>query len=227
MTRWVLALIALGACGKVEKLQPDAAADAAADAPADAALPVDPFVNGSFEQNYDGWTLDEDSPDPASGYWGISGPATLGAGTSVHDYNDNIDGEPGCLGIGGNVVAVTDGALAAFNAQSGPERHRIWQDIQLPAEAKTITFSLSYNTNVPLEATTQFVAVEVRDPGTDAPLQSLFYTDPAISPAMSMPMTALSAPVDQYAGQLIRITVDVQAQQTCLFTVVDDFRVTF
>jgi hypothetical protein len=44
---------------------------------------------------------------------------------------------------------------------------------------------------------------------------------------MSMPMTALSAPVDQYAGQLIRITVDVQAQQTCLFTVVDDFRVTF
>jgi hypothetical protein len=37
----------------------------------------------------------------------------------------------------------------------------------------------------------------------------------------------MTASLQPYAGQTVRITVDVQAHLNCLFTVVDDFRVTF
>ena len=235
MTRWVLAVMSLCACGKVEKLHQDAAADAPVqiDATPDVAPdapPVDPFVNGSFEQNYDGWTLHEDSGNPTIGFWGISPSTTFVSGTSVHDYTDNVDGVPSCFNVGTNTVQVTDGTLAAFNAQSGPERHLLSQDVTLPSAAKMLTFSLAYGTNAPaFDATNHFLAVEVRDPATDAVLANLFITDPTTTPAppTTLAMTPMTAPIEAYAGQTVRITVDVQAHLTCLFTVVDDFRVTF
>ena len=234
MTRWVLAVMSLCACGKVEKLHQDAAADAPPiqiDATPDAAPdapPVDPFVNGSFEQNYDGWTLAEDSGNPTIGFWGISPATTFAAGTTVHDYHDNVDGVPQCFMVGMNVVQPTDGTLAAFNAQSAAERHLLSQDVTLPAQAKMLTFSLAYSTVAQqFDATNQFLAVEVRDPATDAILGNLFITDPATTPPLTLAMTPMTASLQPYAGQTVRITVDVQAHLNCLFTVVDDFRVTF
>jgi hypothetical protein len=233
MTRWVLAVMSLCACGKVEKLHQDAEADAPVpiDAAVDAApdtAPVDPFVNGSFEQNYDGWTLAEDSGNPTVGFWGISPATTFAPGTNVHDYTDNVDGVPSCFNVGMNVVQPTDGTLAAFNAQGGPERHLLSQDVTLPSAAKMLTFSIGYTTNaVAFDPTNHFVAVEVRNPADNTVLGNLFITDPATTPPPTMPMTQMTASLEPYAGQTVRITVDVQAQLNCLFTVVDDFRVTF
>jgi hypothetical protein len=232
MTRWVLVVMSLCACGKVEKLHQDAGDDAAVqiDAQVDAApdaAPVDPFVNGSFEQNYNGWTLAEDSGSPMVGYWGISPATTFTAGTTVHDFNDNIDGAPQCFTVGMNVVQPTDGTLAAFNAQSGAERHLLSQDLTLPATATMLTFSVAYSTAAAFDTANQFLAVEVRDPATDAILGNLFITDPATAPVPNLAMTPMSATIAQYAGQTVRITVDVQAHLNCLFAVVDDFRVTF
>lgn len=233
MTRWGLALVFAAACGKVQKVQPDAPIDSRMiDAPADAAPdapPVDPFINGSFEQNYTGWTLNEDSGMPNVGYWGISAPMTFAGGATVHDYTDNVDGVPSCFGVPPPaVVEVADGQLAAFNAQSGPERHRIWQDIALPANAKMLTFSIGYGTNATVfDATNQFLAVEVRDPTSDSILGNLFYTDPTMNPPLTLAMTAQSVSLQPYAGQTVRITVDVNAHNNCLWTVVDNFHVTF
>lgn len=238
MTRWVIVVMSLCACGKVEKLRQDAADDAAVPidalvdaAPVDAAPdagPVDPFVNGSFEQNYDGWTLAEDSGNPTVGFWGISPATTFAAGTTVHDYHDNVDGIPQCFMVGMNVVQPTDGTLAAFNAQNGPERHLLSQDVTLPPTAKMLTFSIAYSVvSQQFDTTSQFLAVEVRDPASDAILGNLFITDPTTAPPLTLPMTPMSASIEQYAGQTVRITVDVQAHLNCLFTVVDDFRVTF
>ena len=232
MTRWVLAVMSLCACGKVEKLHQDAEADApvAIDAAVDAApdtAPVDPFVNGSFEQNYDGWTLAEDSGNPTIGFWGISPATTFASGTTVHDYTDNVDGVPTCFNVGMSVVQPTDGTLAAFNAQAGPERHLLSQDVTLPSAAKMLTFSVAYSSAGAFDTANQFFAVEVRDPATDAILGNLFITDPATTPPANLSMTPMSASIAQYAGQTVRITVDVQAHLNCLFAVVDDFRVTF
>jgi hypothetical protein len=126
------------------------------------------------------------------------------------------------------MVQVADGTLAAFNAQGGPERHLLQQDVTLPAQAKMLTFSIAYSTNAAaFDATNQFLAVEVRDPATDAILGNLFITDPATTPPLTLAMTPMTASLQPYAGQTVRITVDVQAHLNCLFTVVDDFRVTF
>jgi hypothetical protein len=225
-----MAVVCAG-CGKVEKLAPDAATpdasvDASVDAPADAAPPKDPLVNGSFEMNYTGWTLAEDSGVPTNGYWGISGSTTFAAGTTVHDFNDNIDGVPSCLNVGTNTVAVADGANAAFNTQGGPERHRIWQDIVLPPEASMLTWSMGY-TATSFDPVNEFLAIEVRDPTTDGVVANLFYTDPAMAPPTTQPMMSYAASISAYAGERVRITVDVQAHTNCLFTAIDDFRVTF
>lgn len=213
----------VAACGKVEGIPPDSSP--VIDVPD--TPPVDPFVNGSFEQHYTGWTLNEDSGIPLNGFWGISQMTTFAPNATVHDYNDSVDGVPSCFSSIMSVVKVADGMLAAFNAQSGIERHRIWQDIALPASAKMLTFNLAYTTSVAFNATTQFLAIEVRDPTSDSVLGKLFYTDPTTSPPLTLQLTEKSASLQPYAGRTVRITVDVMAGNDCLFAVVDNFRVTF
>jgi hypothetical protein len=238
-----IALVLVG-CGKVQPLQMDAApgSDAPAlDAPgpgsdaADALVPEHGFINGSFEDAYAGWQLAEDSGMPMAGYWGIAANNTMFAqGTSVHDYNDDLDGVPMCFngaGVGGTpaiTVVASDGASAAFNAQSGAVGHLLWQDLTIPAGAQLLTWSMSWTSVDPLALGSQSIAIELRDPATDAIKETLYATDPAASPAppLAQAMSAFAAPIDAYAGQTVRVTVDLQARADCLFAVFDDFRIT-
>jgi hypothetical protein len=225
----LLSLILAAGCGSVSSREdPDAnvvvppdAEVGSPDAPAS-----DPFVNGSFEQDYLGWTLDEDSGVPEGGAWAIGADGDVLTGTSVvHDFFDNVDLTPPCLGVGTiPTLDATDGTRLAFNVQGGPERHRIWQDITIPASLTTLSWSMSYITAATFDLTAHFLGIEVRDPDTDAITTTLFTTDPLAAPPQSIAMTPFSADLSAFAGQTVRITVDLQAQSDCFFATFDGFR---
>lgn len=224
----ILSMVLAAGCGSVTT-SPDASSshDAGPDAVPIDAMPVDPFVNGSFESaDYTGWTLTEDSGTPDNGYWAIGADGTVfTAGTVIHDFTDGIDGSPGCFNLFLPTLAASDGTSVAFNEQNGPEDHRLSQDVTIPNGLHTLSWSMSYNNNATaFDLATQFVAIEVRDPTSDAVLANLFVTDPTTTaPPQSIPMTPFTADVSAYQGQTIRITVDVMAQQTCLFGSFDGF----
>jgi hypothetical protein len=187
---------------------------------------ADPFVNGSFETgDYTGWTLNEDSGNAQAGAWGIgTNGQQLAQGQTVHDYNDNVDFVPSCLGVGTIPVLVSsDGNDVAFNTQGGPERHRIWQDITVPAGRTTLEWSMGYTNTQPFNLASQFLAIEVRVPSTDAITATLTTTDPTANPPLMIPMTPFSADLSAYVGQSIRITVDLDAQGGCFFAWFDGF----
>ena len=197
----------------------DATIDAAIDAP-----PANPFVNGSFEQDYLGWTLTEDSGDPASGIWGIATDGmTFTGGTPYFDFTDGIDVAPGCAGGQAMPVSVVDGTKAAFQLQGGPERHLLEQTLTIPAGLTTLSWSMAYETSS-LDPTRQFLAVEVRSPATGATLATMFTTDVAGAP-MVQAMQNFTGQITQFAGQQVRITVDLQVQNDCFTAVFDDFRI--
>jgi hypothetical protein len=188
--------------------------------------PVDPFVNGSFEQTYTGWTLASDSGLATTGAWGIaSSGTTLSTGQTVHDYQGNLDLAPGCLSLGPFQVIATNGSFAAFNTQTSADRHRMWQDLALPAAAKTLSWSMAYQSAGPFDLTSEYLAVQIRSTN-DAVLSTVFVTNPATAP-LGQPMASFTVPISQYAGQTVRVTVDVQVRTYCLFAVFDDFHIGF
>ncbi len=184
------------------------------------ALPV-PFVNGSFESDYAGWTLNEDSGNPTAGLWGIgTNGQALTAGLVVHDFFDNIDFSPSCFGVGSLTIVTAAGTKAAYNSQGGPENHRLWQNITIPAATPTLSWSMLYLNSNPF-GPGQTLSIEVRNPVTDAILSTVFTTTGASPP--SIPLTPMTASLAAFVGQTVRITVNLQAQVGCFFLEVDKF----
>src|SRR5262249_44411451 len=95
-----------------------------------------------------------------------------------------------------------------------------------PQGLTNLTWAMSYGNAAPaFDLTSQFLAIEVRDPTTDAVTATLFTTDPAAPapPPLMIPMTNFTASVAAYQGMTVRITVDLQVQQNCFFASFDGF----
>jgi hypothetical protein len=178
--------------------------------PAAAAVSDGQFANGSFETgDYTGWTLFEGpAPVPQFGTWGIAtNGQTINPGQLVFDFFDRIDVLQTSPGLPHTYTA-TDGRFVSLQLQNGPQNHRMYQDIALPAGVRTISWDMEYNnhfaTFVPL---VQELAINVRDPATDAILATLYRTTPGVDP-QSIPMTHFTRDVSLFAGRTIRFSVD-------------------
>jgi hypothetical protein len=202
---------------------PPSSADAA---PPDAMPPfTDPMVNGSFEMDYAGWTLQETSGTPTNGTWGIvTDGQVLAAGAMVFDFCDNINTTPSCLGIAGQTGDAVDGSRAAIQLQMGAENHFARQTVTLPPSTQRLQWSMSYNNTQPFVAGTQSILVELRDPVTGGVLATPF----AMSAASPNPiaMTPFDVSVAAQAGMTVELVVQVQANSGCLFAQFDHFRFT-
>lgn len=181
------------------------------------------IVNGSFESNYDGWTLEE-SPagNPCFGTWGIAATGfTLVPGAEVFDFHDLVlcaQSSPG-LPI---TFTPTDGNNVAFQLQNGaPELHRLHQDIAVGA-GSTLHWDMQYSNHAAgFDPANQYLAVRIRDL-SDAILQDLFITNPG--DPQSIPMTHFSADLAAYAGMTVRLSVDMQVNLDFFDAQFDNFR---
>ncbi|RMA57656.1 HYR domain-containing protein [Ulvibacter antarcticus] len=162
------------------------------------------LVNGSFETgDYSGWTIDSGSS--SCGIFGImSDGQTLSSGDPIYNYSSNstqsVTFSQG-LPITFNT---TDGdKMMAFFQNCGPFAHKLYQDVIMPAGASQLCYDLEYNNFAGSFSTNQYFAVEIRDSGTDALLETLFITNPG--DALNVPMTQYCFDTSAYAGQAIRV----------------------
>src|SRR6267378_1549014 len=201
------------------------------------------IVNGSFEDDYNGWTLEEVPPaEPCVGTWGIAntGPAStfetgspLLPGGVAFDFHDkiNMDPVPCSQSSPGLPItfAPTVGVKLAFQLQSNvPQLHRMHQDIAVGA-AMTLEWDMQY-LNHDLDGFSlaeQYLAVRIRDL-SDTILEDLFITspgDPQSNPDHPK-LTHYSKSLAAYAGMTVRLSVDMQVNRNFLDAQFDNFRLT-
>ena len=188
------------------------------------ALAASPIVNGSFETgDYTGWILWEGKPDgwDQNGTWGIAYDGeTINPGDSTYDFCDETMVtqriSPG-LPI---TYVTTDGDYLAYQLQAGPQDHRMYQDVELPASAKTLSWDMFYKNYAGGFSGSQYLAVHIRDLG-DNVLGTLFITEEGDN--QSMPMTHFTCDISAYAGSTVRIDVKMVTQVYFLDAGFDNF----
>ena len=196
------------------------------------------IVNGSFEDDYNGWTLEEVPPALACvGTWGIANTGSpqppvlvtetgspLLQGGVAFDFHDGafcFQSSPS-LPI---TFAPTDGVKLAFQLQSDvPQLHRMHQDIAV-GPGSSLHWDMQYNNHAGASDPSQYLAVRIRDSVSDAILEDLFITtNPGVP--QSIPMTGFSADLSAHAGKTVRLSVDMQVSLNFLDAQFDNFRLT-
>lgn len=179
----------------------------------------DDFVNGSFEQaDYAGWTVSSTS----SGQWLlVATGTTLQSGQSWFDYADRRNETINSIGLP-LTVASTQGTNVAVQLQLAPGIHRIYQDFTVPLAASTLKWDMYYKNTWNTFTNNQYVAVNVRDPLTDAVIATLFKTK-AGDPLLLAGMTPFSADLSAYAGSDVRFDIETNIQLSWIDVALDNF----
>jgi hypothetical protein len=193
-------------------------------------LAGDPIVNGSFETgDYTGWTLAEWGSLPGSDRradsdtWGIAADGqTIGVNEVTFDFYDQVDVVQGSPGLP-HTYQAADGIYLAYQLQRGPEFHRMYQDVTLPGDAGTLSWSMQYENHEAFFTGGQLLAVSVRDLN-DQVLKTLFTTDDGLAP-LSSGMRSVVADVSEFAGMTVRLDVELRARTYYFDAAFDDFRV--
>jgi hypothetical protein len=184
------------------------------------------LVNGSFESaDYTGWTLLADQEIGTCGTWGIAANGqTVARNQAVFDFFTGHSISQSSSGLPATFSA-TDGTELAVAFQNCGERHRMYQTVTIPAAASTLAWDMSYdNTGGSFDAGDQYIAVNLRDPTTDAVLVTLYKTTQG-EDAQELPaMTTFSKSIAAYAGQTVRIDVEMQVRLSFLDGAFDNFR---
>ena len=196
------------------------------------------IVNGSFEDDYNGWTLGEVPPAGACvGTWGIANtgspqppvsPTETGSpllqGGVAFDFHDGAPCSQSSPSLP-ITFAPTDGVKLAFQLQSDvPQLHRMHQDIAV-GPGSSLHWDMQYNNHAGASDPSQYLAVRIRDSVSDAILEELFITTNPGEP-QSIPMTGFSADLSAHAGKTVRLSVDMQVSLNFLDAQFDNFRLT-
>lgn len=186
--------------------------------------------NPSFEDGgtcaYTGWTLWEGgaSTSPTRGTWGLATAGqTIPVGGVVFDHFDGINVAQSSPGLPHTYTA-TDGTCVALQLQTGPQSHRMYQDITMPSVATMIDWDMEYETHTLLQLGQQELAVTIRNPSTDAILAYLFRTVPG-DPTVVSTMTTFSGDVSAFSGQTVRLSVDMIVNSFYFDAAFDNFRI--
>ena len=182
------------------------------------------IINGSFETgDYTGWTLLENSGDPNFGTWGIAASGqTINLLDSTYDFFDNVVVSQNSPGLP-RTYTPSDGGFMAYQLQNGAETHRVYQDVFLAPNAKTLSWDMFYQDHSGAFNVNQYLAVSIRDL-SDALLSTLFITN-AGDPS-SVAMSSFSGDISAFAGSTVRLDVTMNVQNFFFDAGFDNFQVT-
>jgi len=191
------------------------------------------IINGSFETgDYTGWTLFEGGAFtiPSFGTWGIAtNGQTIVPGEATFDFFDGILVNQSSVGLPRTYTA-TDGNIVAYQLQNGAQTHRMSQDIVVCSNATDLTWDMEYqNFNNSFNTNNQVLSVEIRNLA-NVVLATLYTTDPAAptipaNPLTIAPMTSFTADISAFAGQNVRLAVNMIVNITFFDAVFDNFRI--
>jgi PKD repeat protein len=177
------------------------------------------IADPSFENNYTGWTLSHNMMfgDAA---WGIATSGqTINDGDSVHDFATGSS-----VTVGDNLSFVaTSGSSVAYLYENGPGTHRMYQDVNLPSDATTLTWDMSYENFASDFSNNQQIAVSILDT-SDNLLQTLFVTQSG-DPLSVSPLQNYSADITAFAGQHVRLDITCAVLNSELIVAFDNFSI--
>ncbi|MEJ2033928.1 MAG: hypothetical protein P8Y63_13035 [Deltaproteobacteria bacterium] len=112
----------------------------------------------------------------------------------------------------------------AIQLQDCGGKARLSQDITVPENATALSWDMAYDNQLANEfSNSQYVAVYIRDLD-DNILETLFITGPDSQQEVDT-MTTFSRDISKYAGQTVRVDVELQVQVNYLPVGLDNFRV--
>jgi hypothetical protein len=187
--------------------------------------PPTPIVNGSFETgDYAGWTLWTENPTDRSTFGIASSGQTISANSTLFDFLINANVPESSIGLPLTVTA-TDGTNVAVELQGGVTHRRMYQDVTLPSDASVLEWDMRYNNHFgTFDDSNQYLAINVRDPGSDAILGTIYKTTSPQDPGSLATMTAFTAPISAFAGLRVRIDVEMVVRFNYFDMVLDNFR---
>jgi len=185
---------------------------------------IDPIVNGSFETgNYNGWHLSSSNSSFGTFAIGTVGQ-TIYAGQYIFDYANNVNEYVSSPGMP-YTPAPTDGTKMGVFLQSGSSFHSMYQDVTLPLGSLSLCVDLGYNNHYGSFSNAQFIAIELRNPTTNAILTTLFKTVPS-SPLVRS-LSNMCFDISAYAGQAVRLQmIDASIQNYYLDVFFDNIKIT-
>jgi len=135
---------------------------------------------------------------------GNTGVHTLERSTQFFDYANNVMENQSSPGLPMSFFP-TDGQKMAVFLVNGSSTHYMYQNITLPSSGPiTLGFDMKYTNHNPGGfSTSQFIAVELRNPVNNAIIATLFKTNPGA--LASTAMTHYSYDLSAYAGQQVRL----------------------
>ena len=183
--------------------------------------------NGSFETgDYTGWTVQHSTPSGTFGTWGIaSNNQTIAAGASVHDFVTNTDISESSPGLP-TTYHSTDGNELAILLENGGEDHRMFQTITVPSCSAVVKWDMAYNNHEnSFDTTGQFLALNIRNPSTDAILSTPYRTTQGVDPEVLSAMTGFVADISSFAGQTVRLDYEAEVTEFFFDIAFDNIRV--
>ena len=184
------------------------------------------ITNGSFETgNYTGWTLWETpGVNPDYGTWGIAPDGlVINPGDVTYDFFDSINVQQSSVGLPITYNA-TQGNYLAYQLQNGEQHHRMYQDIALGSDVSTLSWDMFYTNHYEeFVSGHQELAITIRDT-SDMILADIFRTTEGIDP-YSISMTSFSSDIAVFAGQTVRLSVDMYVEGYYFDAAFDNFAI--
>lgn len=137
---------------------------------------------------------------------GTTGVHTLASGAQFFDYADNRMETQFSPGLPMTFFPTDGQKLAVFLVNCG-STHYMYQNITLPSSGPiNLGLDMKYTNHYASGfSASQFIAIELRNPSTNAIIATLFKTNPGA--AQSTPMTHYNFDLSAYAGQQVRLQV--------------------
>jgi len=137
---------------------------------------------------------------------GNTGVHTLTSGAQFFDYANNVNETQYSPGLPMSFFPTDGQKLAVFLVSCG-STHYMYQNITLPASGPiSLGLDMKYTNHYASGfSANQFIAVELRNPTTNALIATLFKTNPGAP--QSTPMTHYNFDLSAYAGQQVRLQV--------------------
>gem|GEM_PF-513094 len=137
---------------------------------------------------------------------GSTGVHTLASGAQFFDYADNRMENQYSPGLPMSFFPTDGQKLAVFLVNCG-STHYMYQNITLPSSGPiNLGLDMKYTNHYASGfSSNQFIAIELRNPSTNAIIATLFKTNPGAP--QSTPMTHYNFDLSAYAGQQVRLQV--------------------
>ena len=177
-------------------------------------------VNGSFESDYSGWTLQKQASSATFATAAIlEAGETVGMGDYLMDEIDNMSIDNYSTGLP-MTATPTDGNYQALLLQNGPSVTRMSQIVTLPP-APELSFDLAYHNWEDVFSGAQLFEVQVLDLDTNRMLGVVYEA----TGTSDLPMTHEVIDLSAFSGMKVKLQFEIVAQRNFFDVQLDNVHV--